>query len=101
MARLIWSPQAADDLEAACGYIARDSPGYAADFARRVVDAVAVLRRHPQVGRVVPEIADPTLREIIVGHYRVLYDYVEAGRVEVLAVHHGARLLRGDPRENR
>ena len=49
MARLIWSPQAADDVEAACEYIARDSPGYATDFARRVVDAVAMLRRHPQL----------------------------------------------------
>ena len=55
MARLIWSPQAADDLEAACEYIARDSPGYAANFARRVVDAVALLRRHPLLGRMVPE----------------------------------------------
>ena len=101
MARLIWSPQSADDLEAACKYIARDSPTYAADFARRVVDSVAALRRHPQLGRVVPELADPSLRELIVGHYRVLYDYREGNRVEILAVHHGARLLRADPREDR
>ena len=38
MARLIWSPKAADDLEEICEYIARDSEHYARVFARHVIE---------------------------------------------------------------
>ena len=96
MARLIWAPQAVEDLDAVCAFIARDSVAYASEFAARVIGAVEVLREFPQAGRVVPEFGEPTLRELLHGHYRILY---EAGSeaVHILAIHHGARLLRHRP----
>jgi len=39
MAQVRWAPQAADDLEAICLFIARDAPGMAAVFADRVIRA--------------------------------------------------------------
>jgi plasmid stabilization system protein ParE len=62
VARLIWSPQAADDLDAICAFIARDSEAYARDFAARVVGAVEILEEFPTAGRHVPEFQDPSLR---------------------------------------
>jgi len=41
-------------------------------------------------GRVVPEIGDPTIREVFVFRYRLLYQ-VGDDTVEVLAFLHGAR----------
>jgi plasmid stabilization system protein ParE len=96
MALVIWAPQAVEDLDAVCAFIARDSDVYARDFAARVVGAVELLREFPQAGRVVPEFADPSLRELLHGHYRIIYE-VTAEAVHVLAVHHGARLLRARP----
>lgn len=46
----------------------------------------------PGIGRVVPEIGEPTVREILRGMYRVIYRYRDE-RVEILTVFHGARLL--------
>ncbi len=37
MTQVRWTPQAADDLEAICLFIARDAPQLAAVFADRVV----------------------------------------------------------------
>ncbi|MHC4473532.1 MAG: type II toxin-antitoxin system RelE/ParE family toxin [Planctomycetota bacterium] len=99
MARLIWSPQAVEDLDGICRFIARDSERYASEFASRVVLAVEVLRRFPRTGRMVPEFGAPELREVLVGHYRVLYE-IAAEEVRILAVHHGARLLRERPRSD-
>ena len=41
-------------------------------------------------GRVVPELADPTIREVFVFRYRLMYR-IETERVTILAFVHGAR----------
>ena len=96
MARLIWAPQAADDLAAICAFIARDSEGYARDFAARVIGAIEVLEEFPELGRQVPEFSIPALRELLHGHYRIIYE-IGDDAVQVLSIHHGARRLRRRP----
>jgi plasmid stabilization system protein ParE len=92
MARLRWTTQAADDIEAICEFVSRDSIYYAKIFARDVIDAVANLETFPLSGRVIPEFGDEALRELILGNYRVLYR-THPDLVEILAVYHSARLL--------
>lgn len=46
----------------------------------------------PQSGRMVPETQDSSLREILLGSYRIIYR-VRAELVEVLTVCHGAKLI--------
>ena len=98
MAALTWTHQALEDLEAICLYIARDAPMMARVVADRVFRASAQLAEFPQLGRVVPEIGRPDIREVLVHNYRIIYRYrVEDSQVVVLTVHHGARILRGLP----
>jgi toxin ParE1/3/4 len=92
MAEVRWTPQAADDLEAITNFIAADSPQYARLFAMDVLVAVERLADFPKSGRVVPELKDPAIREILFGSYRIVYG-VKGDLVEVLTVYHGARLL--------
>ncbi len=92
MAKVRWTPQAADDLEAICLFIARDAPPLAAIFADRVLRSTDRLARHPRLGRVVPELGIENIREIIVGSYRVICR-IRQDEVHLLTVHHGARLL--------
>ena len=92
MAEVRWTPQAADDLEAITNFIAADSPQYAKLFAMDVLLAVERLVSFPNSGRVVPELKDPAIREILFGSYRIVYR-VKGDLVEVLTVYHGARLL--------
>ena len=61
-------------------------------FADRVFRATDRLAEHPRCGRIVPELAQEHLREIILGNYRIIYLLLN-GDVQVLTVHHGARLL--------
>jgi len=92
MAEVRWTPQAADDLEAVFLFIARDSPQLAATFADRILLATDRLASYPQLGRIVPELGAENIREIIVGSYRIIYR-LRAEDVQILTVHHGARLL--------
>jgi plasmid stabilization system protein ParE len=92
MARLIWSPQSAEDLDEICKFIAKDSEEYARMVARRIYAAARSAADFPQGGRVVPDFENPNLREKIVGNYRVVYR-IHPGAVEIATVIHGARLL--------
>ena len=62
-------------------------------FAERVFAAVKRLEAFPRSGRVVPEIGQEDIREIIFGSYRIVY-VVSEGEVNMLTVFHAARLLR-------
>ncbi len=93
MARQVaWAETAWRDLERIADYIAEDSPGYAAAFVRRVRDRARSLEEMAERGRVVPELEEPTVRELIVGSYRLIYE-IEAADVNVLGLIHGARDL--------
>jgi addiction module RelE/StbE family toxin len=92
MAQVSWTPQALDDLEVICLFIARDVPQVAAMFADQAVEATDHLANYPRLGRVVPELGIDNIREIILGSYRLIYR-IRQDEVQVLTVHHGARLL--------
>ncbi len=95
MADVRWTPQASDDLESIARFISRDSPRYAQLIVIDIVGAIDRLSTFPQSGRIVPERNDPALREIIQGQYRIVYR-TKPDLVEILTVHHGARLLDPD-----
>lgn len=80
-------------MEAIKAYVARDSEQYAKLLAERLVAAVDRLEAFPSSGRVVPEVGDDSLREVVYGSYRLVYR-VRTDSVEIITVYHGARLLR-------
>ena len=91
MTKLRWSPQAVRDLEAIRDHIATDSPRYAALVIERIIGAVERLTAFPESGRIVPERNDPTIREVIVKPYRVVYR-LRPGLVEIATVFRASRM---------
>lgn len=95
MVEIRWTEQAADDLEAIAEFIASDSPHYASLFCIEVLAAVERLTIFPDRGRIVPEWSDPSIRELILGNYRIIYRR-RGEIVELLSVYHSSRLLDPD-----
>lgn len=89
---IYWTRQAEDDLKEIRAFIARDAPITGSSFVRRLRLSVDRLHTFPESGQVVPEIGNPNIRELIKGHYRIIYRF-ESNRVDILTVFHGARLL--------
>lgn len=87
-----WSPPAVEDLEQIADYIALDSTYYAAAFVREVRDAARTLEHLARRGCIVPELSKTTIRELLVGNYRLIYQ-LRASEVIILAIVHGARDL--------
>ena len=90
---IIWSRQAQDDLAAIRSFIARDSERYAQLAIDRIVTATDRLLRFPRSGRVVPEIGDENLRELLVAFYRVVYR-LQSASIGIATVVHMSRELR-------
>ncbi len=88
--RIVWTEPAVSDLDSIHAYISRDSSVYADSVLAEIFEASDRLIDYPESGRVVPEIGDNAVRELIVGNYRVMYERC-CGSIRVLAVIHGAR----------
>lgn len=85
-----WSVPARNDLKQIHDYIANDSKYYARKVIQEIVAKTEALTDFPEMGRVVPEISDQNIRELIIYSYRLVYE-ISAGGIEVLAIIHGRR----------
>jgi addiction module RelE/StbE family toxin len=92
VARVAWSPQAIRDLESIGAHIARDSPAIAQAFVDRIVRAVARLSDFPMSGRMVPEFRRADIREVLFGHYRIVY-LLDEHVATIVTIFHGSRRL--------
>ncbi len=89
MVNLTWMPQALKDLDTISEYIEKDSEYYAKITVQKIFSAVKQLEKFPQMGRIVPEKQDPTLREILYRNYRIVYKYRD-NEIYILTVFHGS-----------
>jgi len=83
-----------EDLNSIGEYIARDSERYARLTLSKIRNSVNILKDNPLVGRIVPEVSYPSVREIIHGNYRIIYEIINDNRIDILTVHHSARILK-------
>ena len=90
--QVVLSQSARADLRDIVRYISFDAPDRALRFGRFLIAETRNLATFPDIGRVVPEIGDPRIREIVVRSYRVIYR-VDASRrlVEIIRFWHAAR----------
>ena len=94
MVEVKWTDQALKDIDSIAAFIARDSENFAALMVQRFFEAAEILNTFPKSGRYVPEADNKKIREIIVGKYRIMYVILIAAHIDVLTVHHSARILR-------
>ena len=93
-----WSRHARTRLQAIRRHIARDNPAAANRLIEFILHQGGELAHFPRRGRVVPEVSQPDVRELIVKGYRVLYEITDES-IEILTVFEGHRLLRDEELE--
>ncbi|MBA7523377.1 hypothetical protein ES705_15504 [subsurface metagenome] len=92
MVEIEWSPSAENDLNEIIDYIAQDSLEYALSFYEQVREKVENLTKFPKMGRIVPELDDPNIRELILRNYRLIYRIL-GEKVQIVRLFHGSRVL--------
>lgn len=94
MAKVVWSERALNDLKDIIDYIAKDSKKYAKAFGDKLIAKPNILKTNLYIGRVVPELMNENIRELIEGSYRIIYEIMPDESISILTIHHSARLIR-------
>ena len=90
-----WTSNAIRHLNGIHDYISQDSHFYATRMVDRLTSRSVRIQEHALSGEMVPEFGDATIREVIEGPYRLIYQTI-GSTLYVLAVIHGARTLTTD-----
>ena len=94
VARISFAESALGDLEGIRGWYAEEGvPEVGERLLSEIFERIDVLADHPDIGRVVPEFAQPFLREPIHPPVRIVARHAP-GRVRIVRVWSSARLLR-------
>ncbi|MEA3332399.1 MAG: type II toxin-antitoxin system RelE/ParE family toxin [Pseudomonadota bacterium] len=92
---LVWAREALNKLNEIEEFIATNNPERAESFIDYLISQGESIVLNPQIGRSIPEISDPEIREIIAKKYRIVYK-VTHEQIEILTVFEGHKLLRID-----
>ena len=89
---VVWTQRARQALDDALTYIAKDSLQSASRIAERVIERANSLESFSDRGRIVPEVGDPVLRELLIDPFRLLYEVHET-QVHVVGFLHQRQLF--------
>jgi plasmid stabilization system protein ParE len=93
--KLIWSPLALQRIQEIADYISCDSISAANNWIDLTFRKAEQLKATPKMGRIVPELNQPEIRELIQGNYRIIYSY-SSRQVSILTVRHFKQILPTD-----
>jgi toxin ParE1/3/4 len=89
---VILTQQSLDDLRVLVRYIATDSPARARVFGNILIDLALSAGVFPEAGRIMPEVREPPIRELIHGSYRIIYEIrPDPKAIFILRFWHAAR----------
>jgi plasmid stabilization system protein ParE len=88
--KVIWTKQGYRTLDEAVAYVAQDSLTAAQQLLESALNMAESLAVFDGRGRMVPELEETSIRELLVQRYRLIYEVFDT-KVEILAFIHGAR----------
>ena|ERR1700733_3123215 len=90
--QIIIAPSAQADLADIVKYIAQHNPDAAARLGFELITRAESLASFPEIGRVVPEFRQQSLREVICRSYRIIYRLRQNNQyVDIVRFWHAAR----------
>jgi addiction module RelE/StbE family toxin len=92
MAKIVWTEMAIDDLNNIANFHSVYSENFTSSIIKKLFRKPQILKEMPELGRIVPERDNISIRELIEGNYRIIYHFDKnIDRVQILTVHHSSR----------
>jgi plasmid stabilization system protein ParE len=89
--KIIITPDADEDIRKIYDYLSEYSITTALAQVDRFLEIFELLRRFPNLGKVIENIKNERLREFYIGAYRVAYYIASEEQIDILRIHHSAR----------
>ncbi|MFK7903675.1 MAG: type II toxin-antitoxin system RelE/ParE family toxin [Chitinophagales bacterium] len=85
--------KALEDIDEIAENISHYSSKYASQIVEEFFSKEPLLANFPRMGRVVPEMKNRDIRELIHKNYRIIYYIIDATHIDILTIHHSSRPL--------
>ena len=66
---------------------------FSSSMPNRIFEVIHLLENNPRLGRVVAELQAQSIREMIIGKYRLLYQIGKDDNIEIVTIRHSSRPL--------
>ncbi len=93
MVKIKWLKSAKEDLKDIYSYISSDSKRYASLQIEKILKRTEILKRHILIEKIVEELNNPLIRELIERNFRIIYRIINEKEIHILMIHHNARDL--------
>jgi len=90
--KIIWTREALENIIEIENFISENNPQNAIEFTDSLINKCEYLIDNPNMGRIVPELPESNIRELIHKNYRIVYRYIDE-EIQILTVFEGHRLL--------
>ena len=90
--KIIWSPLSIERITEIAQYIANDNPTAADNWIKEIFLSVEQLETFPKSGKVVTEVKNDAVRELIYWNYRIIY-LIESEQISILTVRNVRQIL--------
>ena len=90
--KIIWSPLSVERMTEISEYIAEDNLDASIKWVESIFKLIDRLEQYPEIGRIVPELDKPNIRELIHGNYRIIYK-VQQRVLFILTIRHNKQIL--------
>ncbi len=91
MVKIVWTDLSVFELKEIYDYISLDSKRYAKNQIDRIRAKTQILKTMPEIGRIVPELENSGIRELIEGNYRIVFRIKAKDLIEIITIHHSSR----------
>ncbi|WP_158994345.1 type II toxin-antitoxin system RelE/ParE family toxin [Mucilaginibacter sp. L196] len=95
--KIVYSKISLQNLREIYDYIRRNLPYYAKYEIQLIRTAIKKLKDNPLLGKVFEKSEDEFTRELIYRNYRIIYDIIQDKEINILSIHHHARLISNNP----
>jgi toxin ParE1/3/4 len=82
-----WSVPAKNDLKKIHEYIAQDSTFYAQKVILTLIEKSENLNNFSEMGRIVPELQEKNIRELLIYSYRIIYEIIKSDIIIHAVIH--------------
>ncbi len=96
MVKIKISRQAQKDMWRIYNYVSEDSVQNAEMLMEKFISKIDSLAKYPERGKIVKEISNPLIKEILVYKFRIIYR-LYSKTVRIITIHHSSRLMINNP----
>ena len=91
MIEILWTQQGEEDFFQIYSYLNKFDPIFGEVFFENVIEKIELLGKFPYIGRIVPELNNNRIREMLLNKYRIFYFIKSEKTIEIQAIIHMKR----------